>query len=131
MTTEEARQYFKDRQLDYLKIDRTALEKLMDMVDDELLNYLAEGSEHAVEMGLKLSKPLKKDSSFKYGGIEYAYIKVDGSYFKKREAISFNKDKFIGFCGELSSVNSEPIIRGFCNWCDWLFEYVKAEKLPF
>lgn len=126
MTTEEARKYFKDCQLDYLKINEIALKKLMHMVDGELHDYLAEGSEHAVEMDLKLSKLFKKDRSFKYGGIEYAYIKVDGSYFKKREAISFNKDKFIGFCGELSSVNSEPIVRGFCNWCDWLVEYVKA-----
>lgn len=126
MTTEEARQYFKDCQLDYLKINEIALKKLMHMVDGELHDYLADGSEHAVEMDLKLSKLFKKDRSFKYCGIEYAYIKVDGSYFKKREAISFNKDKFIGFCGELSSVNSEPIIRGFCNWCDWLVEYVKA-----
>jgi hypothetical protein len=48
-------------------------------------------------------------------------IRVSGSYFKDREAFSFNfKDSFIGFCGEMSGCNRTPFITGFVNWVDEL-----------
>jgi hypothetical protein len=49
------------------------------------------------------------------------YLLTDGSYFDKREAISFNlNSKFIGFCGWASGCNRIPFIKGFVKWCDYL-----------
>ena len=42
------------------------------------------------------------------GGIESAFLSCDGSYFTGREAISFNSDGFIGFCGWADDKNSTP-----------------------
>ncbi|MCH3943039.1 MAG: hypothetical protein LKE37_05050 [Atopobiaceae bacterium] len=52
------------------------------------------------------------------GSLIGAYIYISGSYFKKREAVSFNEDGFIGFCGWADSNNSRPIYEGFEAWVD-------------
>lgn len=55
------------------------------------------------------------------GGIREAFLFCDGSYFNGREAISFNEDGFIGFCGWADSMNSRPFVSGFCRWVDeWM-----------
>lgn len=55
------------------------------------------------------------------GGIREAFLFCDGSYFNGREAISFNKDGFIGFCGCADSMNARPFVSGFCRWVDeWM-----------
>lgn len=55
------------------------------------------------------------------GGIREAYLFCDASYFKGREAISFNADGFIGFCGWADSNNSIPFVAAFCRWLDeWM-----------
>lgn len=38
----------------------------------------------------------------------------------EREAVSFNRDGFVGFCGWASSSNTLPIVNGVCNWLDKL-----------
>lgn len=48
--------------------------------------------------------------------IKSAFLRVDGQHFKRREAISFNADGFIGFCGWADSVNSVPFSRAFSAW---------------
>lgn len=55
------------------------------------------------------------------GGIESAFLFCDGSYFTGREAISFNSDGFIGFCGWADDKNSMPFLVAFYRWVnDWL-----------
>lgn len=55
------------------------------------------------------------------GGIESAFLFCDGSYFKGREAISFNSDGFIGFCGWADDKNSIPFLVAFYRWVnEWL-----------
>lgn len=54
-------------------------------------------------------------------GIESAFLFCDGSYFTGREAISFNSDGFIGFCGWADDKNSMPFLVAFYRWVnDWL-----------
>lgn len=55
------------------------------------------------------------------GGLEKAYIKIDcPGQWTGREAISFNPDGFIGFCGWADTQNSQPILTGFKKWlCDF------------
>lgn len=52
------------------------------------------------------------------GGLTEAYLYVDGDYFHKREAISFNADGFIGFAGGSSTNNCRPFLRGFELWLE-------------
>lgn len=93
--------------------------RLQEILSNELEIYRTSGSKHAEEMGLKLRKPLKKKIKIlKRNGLQFAYLRVDGSYFHDREAISFNRDGFIGFGGEFSSVNTQPMLKAFCKWCD-------------
>ena len=56
------------------------------------------------------------------GGLEKAYIKIDClDQWNGREAISFNSDGFIGFCGWADTQNSEPFLNAFRRW---LTEYM-------
>ncbi|RHL22642.1 hypothetical protein DW029_08315 [Collinsella sp. AF38-3AC] len=64
--------------------------------------------------------PRRKDDSLCYkmnpdGGIVKAYLKIDcPGQWNGREAVSFNSDGFIGFCGWADTVNSQPIYRAWC-----------------
>lgn len=116
---EEARDYFKQKNLSYLQIDQGKLDILQELLAEELAVYRNSGDEHAQQMRMKLRKPLKKHTKIlKRTGLIYAAFKVDGSYFENREAISFNRDGFIGFGGEFSSVNVQPMLKAFFKWCD-------------
>lgn len=56
------------------------------------------------------------------GGLEKAYIKIDClDQWNGREAISFNADGFIGFCGWADTQNSQPFLNAFRRW---LTEYM-------
>lgn len=119
MTNDEARAYFVSKGLSYSKITENMIARLQELLTIELEKYLVYGGKHAKEMGLTLRKPLKKQIKIlKRTGLQFAYLRVDGSYFHNREAISFNKDGFIGFGGKFSSVNIQPMLKAFCKWCD-------------
>lgn len=63
----------------------------------------------------------------KQGKIEEVSIRVDGTYFSKREAITFYnyEDGFdIGFCGWADMINSFYILKGFYNWLE---DYIKIK----
>lgn len=51
-----------------------------------------------------------------WAGIQSAFIRVNGTYFKDREAISFNDDGYIGFCGWAGTKNALPFYRAFARW---------------
>lgn len=57
-------------------------------------------------------------------GIKSAFIRIDGHYFENREAVSFNEDGFIGFCGWADSKNERAILDGFYRW---LNEYMGCD----
>lgn len=46
----------------------------------------------------------------------YAEIKCKSTHFENREAISFNRDGFIGFAGWADEANVQPILEGFEDW---------------
>ena len=120
MTNEQAREYFKNKGLKYSDINRNLLEQLINFIDIELDKYLNNGTKYSKEMGLKVKQLKKNDKKFIKEGLQHAFIKVDGSYFGGRECISFNSDGFIGFCGWADSTNTEPIIKAFVKWCDYI-----------
>lgn len=54
-------------------------------------------------------------------GIAEAYLRVDGSYWQGREAISFNADGFIGIAGWADDENVQPFLRAFMRWLkEWM-----------
>lgn len=124
----KAREHFAEANLHYGVIQVEDIELLIQLLREELLAYLNSGSEHAKSMRIKVREPLKKDIKVLKKGLKYAYIQIDGSYFSKREAISFHENGTIGFCCEMSGVNAEPILTAFHKWCDTLDKRTEQEK---
>jgi hypothetical protein len=120
MKREEARKYFENKGLDYSKIKKEDIEVLISYVSKELKTYLKEGGFHAQQMSMELRKPRVKDIKVLKSGLQYARIRIKGSYFDDREGITFSQTGFIGFGGEFSDVNVAPILKAFCKWCDTL-----------
>jgi hypothetical protein len=119
MNRDEAREYFKKSGLSYSDITEEDITSLFHLMNDEFSIYKKTGGEHAISMDMRARKPLVKHVKvFKRTGLKFAYLKVKGSYFESREAISFNENGFIGFGGELDDKNVQPILKAFCRWCD-------------
>ena len=116
-TRELAIKYFLGCGLDVLKVTIEDVEKLRDFINKEIYILLADDS-YSMVKDLHVKKKIKK---YKFG----IKLFVDGSYFKNREAISFYKDRVIGFCGWASGCNRIPFIKGFVEWCDWMKNIVK------
>lgn len=114
----EAREHFKNSGLNYEILNAEHIKSLSDILSSELDNYYVNGGEHAKQMDLKLSKSRVKDVKVLKSGLKYARLQVDGSYFKRREAITFSQTGFIGFGGELDDKNVQPILIAFCRWCN-------------
>ncbi|WEG18663.1 hypothetical protein PQ478_09290 [Alkalihalophilus pseudofirmus] len=122
MNREKAREQFQRCDLDYSMITLEDIDKLVEIVSEELQTYLEYSGEHAKNMNMKVSKLRKKDVKVLKDGLHYARIQVDGSYFKRREAITFSSTGFIGFGGELDDKNVAPILKAFCKWCEYVSE---------
>ena len=76
-------------------------------------------------MNVRIDRLLKKDYRItNKNGLEWGFIKVRSRYFTGREAVSFNRDGFIGFCGWASPDNQPPYMEAFKIWID----YMKKEK---
>jgi hypothetical protein len=109
-TTDYAREYFKKLGIVYQEITREDINKLIEFLEIEL-------KEHS-HSPMRLSKIVH----FKKNGniFEHCYLYVNGSYFKKRQAISFEEESWIGFCGWACSNNAQPFIRAFLKWCNYI-----------
>jgi hypothetical protein len=125
---ESAREYFKNKGLDYSMLRKEEIEGLVNFIREELKDFKTTGGEDAKLMDLQVRKPRIKDIKVLMTGLEYANLHVKGSYFDRREAITFNKNGFIGFGGELSDKNVTPIIVAFKKWCDLLASYKEKDE---
>lgn len=119
-TTEELREYF-NNDLNYSFLNSNYMILLKKLIEEELIKF---NKNTTNKMIMNLSPIKSKDYHFdmENGGIEYFYFKVDSDYFKGREAISFNKDGFIGFAGWSDSTNIQPFKDAFQEWID-IVEY--------
>jgi hypothetical protein len=123
MTTNEAREYFKNKGLTYQGITAGDICVLVMMLNKNIKaacknNEMSTGSMH-------MSEKIKSKYNAN-GTIKECYLLINSHYFTRRECISFNKDGFIGFAGWSGTQNIKPIIRAFIEWCDYLAEE-KAE----
>jgi len=123
---EEARDYFKSKDLSYIDISKNTIDELVEFIKEELTSFENNG------FTMKMCAIRKNDIS--YGGqgeITKCYLRVKGIikgsndgvhkpiiHFKEREAISFNQDGFIGFAGWSDDKNVKPFIDAFVRWVD-------------
>lgn len=115
---EKARARFK-KEFSYAMLKEKHIDHLRLLISQELYS-------HNKEINMSVKTPLKKDTVvLKTKGLKYAAITVSGSYFDKREGITFNQDGFIGFAGWASSNNVKPFVDAFEKWLDWLREDVQ------
>lgn len=50
------------------------------------------------------------------GRVVLAELRCRSDYFEDRQAVSFERDGFIGFAGWADEVNVQPVLRGFVSW---------------
>ena len=75
--------------------------------------------ETSVDIYLSRKVNMKRKTN---GSLICCYLYVNSHYFTRRECISFNYDGFIGFAGWADQGNTNPILRAFLKWCDYLAE---------
>lgn len=114
-----AREHFKELGLKYWNITKDDIDELHAMLTLMMAETRATLTDEPVQSHWKMCRkykfiPIDGDND----GMFAAFLRCDGSYFEKREVISFNSDGFIGFCGWASSKNTKPITDTFMAWCD-------------
>lgn len=130
LAREDARRAFRDN-FTYADISENDIRALEGFIAIECAMHDRK-NEDGVLMGMhpsyrKKSEP-KIAAARNGGGIRDAYLRVDGSYFCDREAVSFNADGFIGFAGWASDGNVQPFLRAFMRWIeDWMGGTVRGD----
>lgn len=114
---ELAREYFKKCNLTYDDIDMNAIYRLI-----QILNFKIVEANSCMLMinEPKLRGRYTNVKLNKNGKLVFAEIRVKGTYFDDREAITFNEDGFIGLCGWADGYNLTPFVMAFKDWCDYM-----------
>lgn len=140
MTRDEARAYFKRKGLTYDDITLPDLHFLKELLNKHFIRQREELIRDGRESWLywdhvnqaKYYKGQFTPSTEKYQRLICAYMTASGDHFTAREVISFNRDGFIGFCGDADDKNTQPVLAAFVEWCDWMVgeesEEEKASK---
>ena len=116
---DEAREHARRMGITYDKITREMLDLLWAKCEIKLMEYRQTGNKHALQMKMSMAPMRKKDVKIKSdGSLAHAELQVNGSYFSRREAVTFEDSGFIGLCCELSGINATPILDAFKEWCN-------------
>lgn len=118
-STNYARDYFTNKGLTYENIDEGDILILSMMLQKELKKSNKIGETSVSSMTLSKKIDMKKKTN---GHIICCYLYMNSHYFERRECISFNRDGFIGFAGWADQGNTNPLLRAFLKWCDYLAE---------
>lgn len=117
MERNEMRQKFESLGLRYSDINSQNIGDLKQLLGVEF-------EKHNIDLApnfIKIKKSRKKDFDFTENGtISYCAIRLNGSWFDDREAITFNRDGFIGFAGWADNKNIQPILKAFDKWLETL-----------
>lgn len=118
-TCDEARQYFTDKGLTYEDITEGDILALVMLLNKHIkaANKSGETSVDTISLSRKIDIKMRTNST-----ILACFLYVNSHYFTRRECISFNYDGFIGFAGWADQGNTNPILRAFLEWCDYLAE---------
>lgn len=127
MTREGARAYFKEKGLSYLDISCTDLGLLVSLLD----RYFSQERRERLEAGRPTYWQRVIGVRGEYhssGGVIRAVIKAKGATFATTNVVSFNQDGYIGFCGNASDENLQPVLAAFAAWCEKLAELKEIGK---
>lgn len=118
-STDEARQYFADNGLTYDSITEGDILTLTMMLNQEIKksNKAGETSVNTIRLSGRVDTKCKRN-----GTLTSCFLYLNSHYFTQRQAISFNRDGFIGFAGWADQGNTNPLLRAFLRWCDYLKE---------
>lgn len=116
-TTQEARDYFRDKGLTYHDITEGDILALVMILNQEIKRSIKNREMSNSTMHLSQKVDMKKRSN---GTITECYLYINSDYFTRRECINFNRNGFIGLCGWADQGNTNPILRAFLRWCDIL-----------
>ena len=112
----EARQYFAEKGLSYADITSGEICVLVMLLNKHLK---IANKAHVTSVDMHMSE--KVNCKYKSNGtLSEGYLTINSHYFTRREAISFNVDGFIGFCGWADISNTSVIVGAFKEWCDAL-----------
>lgn len=103
-TRDEARTIFAVSGLTYDDVTRESIQALRNIINRKMVESALMSNSFRCRQRPKMSR----DGS--------AEISCKSHYFDKREAVTFNRDGFIGFAGWSDERNVQPILEGFCEW---------------
>lgn len=115
-TADEARDYFKAKGLTYGDITEDDILVLTILLQREFKKS-NKAKETSVDMTISKNTDVKWADD---GTLISCFFHMSAHYFTDREAISFNRDGFIGFAGWADVGNRNPLLRAFLAWCDFL-----------
>jgi hypothetical protein len=113
MNNDEAREYAKNRGVTNKSLTDQSVDLLHAILSRKLIESGCFSDSFRMSPIFKKDKPKNNEGRF-----SWVSLRCNAHYFQKREAVSFNRDGFIGFCGWASSGNATPIISGFIEWVD-------------
>lgn len=116
-TTDEARRYFTECGLSYDDVLESDILVLTMLLNQEIRKSNKSGETSVSTMRLSHKVNMKRKTN---GSIIYCFLYLNSHYFTCREAISFNANGFIGFAGWADQRNTNPLLRAFLKWCDYL-----------
>lgn len=105
--------------MSYDSINEGDILTLVMMCQQELKKSNKAGETSVSTMRLSEKIDMKRKSN---GAIVSCFLYMNSHYFTRREAISFNRDGFIGFAGWADQGNVNPLLRAFLRWCNYLTE---------
>lgn len=108
-----ARHQFKRCGLDYQSIGSKEFFKLIWFLHNQ---FKSSSSELKLKVSTRLKKYNPEFNCDAYGTMKSGFIRCDSHYFEGREAISFNEDGYIGFCGWADTENTKDILIAFYKW---------------
>lgn len=102
LNRDEARALFAEN-LDYSILTPQSVQRLRALINDKMI----ESGCMNKTLRCRQRATVRKD---------YAEIRCRSFYFDSREAITFNRDGFVGFAGWSDDHNVQPILAGFQAW---------------
>jgi hypothetical protein len=108
ITRDDARSAWAASGLTYDALTKRNVTLLQDMINIEMhASGLLRGTYRAWGARVWMSGPDK-----------VADIRCNAFYFKKRQAVTFERNGFVGFAGWADDTNVVPIVRGFIKWLE-------------
>ena len=120
--TDTAREYFDAKGLTYSDITAGDICVLTMLLNKHVKTAVKQDrmSTNTMHMSEKVNCKYKSNGTLIEG-----YLYINSHYFTRREAISFDADGYIGFCGWADENNTKPIVAAFIEWCDILAEQIR------